>query len=395
MACKVLFVDDEIALLETMTLGLRKFPFEVHTALGGREGLKAIKENGPFAIVVSDFSMPEMDGVAFLEQVRQLSKDTVRMMLSGQADMDAAILAVNRGNIFRFLEKPCTTNDLIQALEACQEHHRLITAERELLYGTLRGSIKIMGEIIQLLKPEIATRIHRIAPLVSKIARRLEVQPKWEIDIATELCLLGLIFLPDQIANRINRGKLLTTDEFFTFRTCQNVAYELLNNIPRFSGVSNIIRYQNKNYDGTGIPEDHIKGESIPMGSRILKVLLDYDWQLQSAKGDVTAALSAMEQLGARMYDPLIVIKLKEVLALDTHMECAEVDLSELKEGMVLAADIGIGVGKKRVKILGEGKVLTTRIISYLQSINSQVELTPIKIYYSGSKPFGPGRVSS
>ena len=394
MASKVLFVDDEMSILESIRLMFRKQPFEVHIAAGAKEGLMALCAGEPFAVVISDFRMPEMDGVAFLEQVRQRSKNTVRMMLTGQADLDTAIRAVNKGHIFRFLSKPCSEPDLLEAVEAGLEYYHLLAAEKELLYGTLRGCIRIMGEVINLLKPEVSSRIQRVAPLASSVAARLNVHPRWEVDIATELCLLGLIFLPDPIINRINKGKLLSTEEFFTFRKCQEVAQELLTNIPRFSGVSNILKYQNKNYDGTGFPEDSLKGEAIPAGARILKCLLDYDWQLQEAKGDTAMALKALEQFPGRMYDPLALMALREVITQDTSRSCAVVDLGDLKEGMVLATDICIGVGKKRMKILREGKVLSDRIIGYLQSINSRVDLPPISIYYTGNKAFlASGRI--
>lgn len=383
MADKILFVDDEVAILESFKVTFRKRPYEVHTAVGPYEGLKAIQGPEPFAVVVSDFKMPEMDGITFLEQVQELSKDTVRIMLTGHADMDTAIDAVNKGRIFRFLTKPCAEGDLSQALEAGLEQYQLLQAERELLHGTLRGSIKIMGEVIQLLKPEVATRIHRIAPLVSKIAQRLEAPRAWEIDIATELCLLGLIFLPDPIINRINRGKLLTTEEFMTFRTRQELAQDLLSNIPRLAGVTTILKYQSKNYDGSGIPEDNVKGGDIPLGARILRVMLDFDWQLQAAKGDVKAAVRAMGPLGGKLYDPAVLAALDTVLAQESHRASMPMSLTSLKDGMVLAADIHAMLGNKRVKVLREGNSLTARSIAYLHSISAKVSLSQISVYIS------------
>lgn len=376
-------MDDEVAILDSFLVMFRKRAFEVHTAVGPYAGLQAVQEGEPFAVVVSDFKMPDMDGITFLEQVRQRSKDTVRIMLTGHADLDTAIDAVNKGHIFRFLTKPCAERDLSQALEAGLEQYQLLMAEKELLHGTLRGSIKIMGEVIQLLKPEVATRIHRIAPLVSKIAQRLEAPHCWEIDIATELCLLGLIFLPDPIINRINKGKLLTTEEFVTFRTHQELAQDLLSNIPRLSGVTTILQYQHKNFDGSGFPEDNQKGGAIPLGARILRVMLDFDWQLQAAKGDPKAAVRAMNQLAGKLYDPAVLAALETVLAQESHRASMPMSLAALKDGMVLASDIHAMLGNKRVKVLREGNSLTPRSIAYLHSISIKVSLSPISVYVS------------
>jgi DNA-binding NtrC family response regulator len=127
--------------------------FEIRTAVGPVLGLQAIAEAGPFAVVVSDLRMPVMDGVEFLTRVRAISPDSVRVMLTGQADMDAAIAAVNQGNIFQFLTKPCPAATLTRALNSALEQHRLITAERELLEQTLRSSVGVLSEILSLVNP--------------------------------------------------------------------------------------------------------------------------------------------------------------------------------------------------------------------------------------------------
>jgi DNA-binding NtrC family response regulator len=118
---------------------------ESTTATSGKAGLERLSSDGPFAVVVSDMRMPEMNGAAFLAQVRERAPDTVRVLLTGQADLDSAIAAVNEGQIFRFLTKPCAPEMLISSLRAAEEQHRLITAERVLLEQTLHGAVKALG----------------------------------------------------------------------------------------------------------------------------------------------------------------------------------------------------------------------------------------------------------
>lgn len=131
MAEKILFVDDELPVLEGYQRLLRR-DFAVSTAVGGHQGLTAIQAYGPYAVVISDMRMPEMNGVEFLAQVRQKAPDSVRMLLTGHADFDAAIEAVNRGNIFRFLTKPCEKAVLVEAIQSGVAQYAAATAQREL-----------------------------------------------------------------------------------------------------------------------------------------------------------------------------------------------------------------------------------------------------------------------
>src|SRR5450631_170470 len=149
---RILCVDDEPNVLHAIERQFRK-RFEITIALGPDLALREIAERGPFAVVVSDLRMPGMDGVQFLARVRQISPDTVRIMLTGEADFSAAIEAVNQGNIFQFLSKPCPAEMLGRALDAALEQHALIMAERELLERTLTGSVEVLSEILSLVNP--------------------------------------------------------------------------------------------------------------------------------------------------------------------------------------------------------------------------------------------------
>jgi len=129
---RILFVDDEQGVLDGYQRLLRK-EFYVRVARSGQEGLTAIAEHGPFAVVVSDMRMPGMNGAEFLAQVRQKWPESVRMLLTGYTDLHAAIAAVNEGNIFRFLTKPCPKEALVEAVNAGLEQYHASIAERELV----------------------------------------------------------------------------------------------------------------------------------------------------------------------------------------------------------------------------------------------------------------------
>ena len=114
MSEKILFVDDEPDLLAAYQRHLRK-AFEIETAEGPERGLEAVTERGPFAVIVSDLRMPNMDGIQFLSLVKKKTPNSVRIMLTGCADLETSIAAVNEGNIFRFLTKPCQPNTLVKS----------------------------------------------------------------------------------------------------------------------------------------------------------------------------------------------------------------------------------------------------------------------------------------
>jgi sigma-B regulation protein RsbU (phosphoserine phosphatase) len=151
MSNRVLLVDDDPNILAAFQRQLRK-KADIQTALSGAAGLEILKSGAPFAVVVTDYCMPEMNGIEFLAQVRRISPDSVRMLLTGSADLAAAIQAVNQGNIFRFLTKPCASEELLEVLKVGIEEYRRIHKERKFNKRT-RRSLRQAMEVQQCLLP--------------------------------------------------------------------------------------------------------------------------------------------------------------------------------------------------------------------------------------------------
>lgn len=128
---QILFVDDDAFALDSY-LRLLQRQFRIATARGGEDGLSAIEKSGPFAVVISDMRMPGMNGADFLGHVRLRAPDTIRMLLTGYADVNAAIEAVNKGNIFRYLTKPCAKGSLVEAIQLGLAHYHSTIAGRNL-----------------------------------------------------------------------------------------------------------------------------------------------------------------------------------------------------------------------------------------------------------------------
>lgn len=143
---KILLVDDEPNILFSYGRGLRR-DWDLVTAPGGEEGLQAIREQGPFAVIVADFNMPRMNGIAFLAQALELAPESVRIMLTGEGDFHIATRAVNEGSIFRFMTKPCPLENLEKALKAGHQQYCLLQIEKE----ARQQEIQIAGEIQQAL----------------------------------------------------------------------------------------------------------------------------------------------------------------------------------------------------------------------------------------------------
>ena len=224
--------------------------------------------------------MPGMNGAEFLSVVRQNYPDTVRMLLTGQADMNDTISAVNNGRIFRFLSKPCPPEVLGGALDEALELYRLRFAEKELLEQTLKGTIKLLTDILSIIRPDLFSRSVQVRKLAVDIAKQLGLRGIWKIEVAALLSQIGCITVPDNIMEKRKQGIKLNETEQYTFLKHIPAGQKLIKNIPRLEEIAEAITYQEKLFDGTGYPNNDVEGDQIPIISRILKVAQDYEDQI-------------------------------------------------------------------------------------------------------------------
>ncbi|MGA2936020.1 MAG: HD domain-containing phosphohydrolase [Syntrophobacteraceae bacterium] len=386
MLVKILFVDDDPNILAAFHRQLRKY-FPVHTAMGGEEGLRAVVEQDPFAVIVSDLRMPGMDGIQFLSRVREIAPDSVRIMLTGNADLSTAIDAVNEGNIFRFLTKPCEQKTLIKALSAGVRQYQLITAERELLEKTLRGSIKVLSEILQLLNPEAFGRASRITRYAREVASAMGVSDVWQIETAAALSQIGCVMLPESALLKLYKGQDLSGEESQLFAMHPYIGSDLLSHIPRMQTIAKIIANRERNFDASGSPQEESgRGEDIPPGARILKVVLDFDIRKSSGISDGEAYGSLAKRPGR--YDPDVLSALREILAARSRDEERTVMAGELVDGMILAEDVRIMDGRMLVARGYEvNRTLLERIKNFSEKpgIKEPVRvIVPVKLVFDG-----------
>jgi len=290
---KILFVDDDPNILEAYRRMLSE-RLEVETAEGAVKGLDLIEKQGPYSVVISDLRMPGMDGIEFLAEVTEKSPDTVRMMLTGNADLDTAIQAVNEGNIFRFLTKPCPAGTMVNSLVAGINQYRLITAEKELLEKTLTGSIKLLTDILAIVAPEAFGRAVRFREAVRWIAQELQIENVWDVEMAWMFSHIGYITVPTEIADRQLTGQPLSEGETELVGEVPEMVRKLLQNIPRLESAARIVAYQNVHFDGSSMPKGVTLDEEIPLESGILKIVSDIA-RMESGKmpkEDILAALN-------------------------------------------------------------------------------------------------------
>ena len=371
----ILVVDDDRNLLDSVIRGLRK-DFQVETALGPEEGLRILSGKGPFAVIVSDLRMPVMDGIQFLSKAKTITPDSVRIILTGNADLQNAIEAVNKGNIYRFLTKPCPSQILSGVLKQAIEQYRLVTAEKELLEKTLKGSVKVLSELLSLLNPEAFGRSSRIKRYATDLANHLEISDIWRVETAAMLSQIGCVTLSEETIKKMHQGGELSADEARRFAAHPRIASELLSHIPRMGEVAEIIAYQDRHFDGKGQIENIRKGKH-SLGSRILKVVLDFD-VLESKGLSKSSALKELKR-HQEWYDPVVLDAFEAVLDVNKKYVVREERLDRLRIQMILAEDVRSLNGQL---LISRGQEVTLALKERLKSFSGSAGVKePIRVF--------------
>ena len=365
---KILFVDDDANLLAALQRNLRK-QFSFDTALGGEEALALIKSSGPYAVIVADMQMPGMDGVELLSKVRELAPDTVRVMLTGNADQLTATNAVNKGRISTFLNKPCEPETLRLTLETGLKQYSLVCIERELLEGTLSGSVKVLAEVLSMIDPVSFGRGQKLRDSVRVFGQWLGMPATWQYEMAALLADIGLVSVPPMILRKLEQGIELTHRERDMIEQAPQIGHDLLVHIPRLEPVAKSVLYQGKHYDGSGFPADDVAGEAIPLGARMLKIL--HDRALLEAEGIVKKRAYDTMKARPHMYDPILLDKC--FMCFEAFLENAisaarpvlPLSVHELQPGVILVSDIKTTSG---VLLVAAGNRLTEIMISRLNN---------------------------
>ncbi len=373
---KILFVDDSRNVLDSYKRQFRN-GFEIETALGPEWGMDKLSNDGPFAVVVSDFRMPNIDGVEFLNMVKTQMPDASRILITGYADVPTATKAVNEGAVFRFLSKPCPHELLHETIQAGLEHHRHLRTERDILERTLNGCLESIIEVFSLSNPQAFGRTSRLQRYVRGMARPIGMESTWLLETATLLSQIGTVTMPEEVLLKKYKAESLTVQEEQLFYKHPQIGGDLLEAIPRMEEVAKIIRFQEKRFNGSGPPQNSsCQGRDIPVEARMLKLVLDFDTLEMSGMERDEAIQELQKREG--WYDPIMLDALKQSFEKEKKYTIMELSLEELTSDMILADGVRDDMSKA---IVSRGQQLTDGLLKHLMHIAHQKKIQePIKV---------------
>ena len=329
----LLIVDDEPNVISSLNRQLRHDGYTIYAANSGSAGLEQLKKND-IGVVLSDQMMPEMDGVAFLEAVKQQRPDTVRMLLTGQASLKNAMAAINRSQIFGYLTKPWSPEVLKGTIASAFEHYNLTVENKRLqqlteeqnqqlslgnenledlvrkrtsqLEEAVREGVVMLAMAAEAKDDDTGEHVHRIQKFTTEICAGLGIssEESEQISFFSIMHDVGKIHIPDSI---LQKPGPLTAEEWKVMQTHCIAGEKILGEKPFYQTAREIARSHHERWDGNGYPHG-LKGETIPLAARIVTVADVFDALTNERPykpaWSVEAALAEMKTLPAKVFDP-------------------------------------------------------------------------------------------
>ena len=368
MSERVLFVDDEPNVLDGIRRQLRN-RLDVETAIGAAAGLELIEKAGPFAVVVSDMRMPEMNGARFLAKVHEISPDSVRMVLSGQADLDSTVAAVNDGHIFRFLMKPCDTDRLLHSVNSGIEQYRLVTSEKHLLENTLNASIKVLVEVLGLINPVARRRAQQIEKYTKAATIALKLPNPWKYDLAGMLSNLGCITLPAETLNKVYGGRPLSDEESKLYGSHPEVARRLLGQIPRLEDVAGMVGGQGVTPPKELATQNSSTWNPQVIGATILWTATKFDQGISEGRSPGSIA-HQIRQSTPQVPSAIVTAMERTTPDSTKRRESQLLKVEELSVGMILEGDV---VSQQGMRLVPKGVEISVSLLGRIRTIASGV----------------------
>ena len=409
----VLLVDDEELILSSLRRLLRSHGYNLFLADSGAKALEIMAQQH-IDLVMSDARMPNMDGATLLAEINKRYPSTMRILLTGFADVDMIAKAINEGRIHSYISKPWNDEEMLLTLRQLFAHQH---SERERV--RLEKLTKVQNEALQSMNITLENRVAARTSELQQTADMLDLaydELKRSYATSTEVfsVLLNQRLPHDKQTNRQiidlvrtyaqvhpmdeasqrdlsmaaalhNIGKLSWTDSMMSapadllnhterdrYRSYPKKSESVLMTLEPMQDAARLILHHQERWDGTGFP-DHLKGEAIPFGSRLLKLAVDFI-ELQHGlilerQMNSDEALTFIRKYSGRLYDPGLLEDFVKVCAIyqsDVTLGDPLVKgftTRELEAGMALARNLSADNG---MLLLNAGKVLSEQLIQKL-----------------------------
>ena len=358
---KILCVDDEESILRGFKLNLRK-DFDVHLASNGVEGLEVFEQEKDFAVVLSDMRMPEMDGATMLSEIKKRNHEVVTILLTGHTDFESAVAAVNEGNVFRMLSKPCPPETLIKVLKAGLEQHDLIISKRILLDKTLRGSVDALAQALSTAKPLFFGRAQRVRRMANELAEMMKVPARWRVDVASVFSQLGYLSLPESVSEDVYYKRDLTPEVKELVKQVPSDTQKLISIIPGLEEVDEILQKIDIQHR---FEKD--SGNGVRLLASILRVALDFEFYEE--QGHDRSVIIQTLKSRKDDYDPVVSDSLSNLLVVaEQTFKLEEISLKSLEVGMRLAQELRLEDG---FLVASSGADVDRQLIKVIRNYNS------------------------
>lgn len=306
----LLLVDDDKRALNSFRRILET-DYEVLTAQGADEALRLLGGSPEIKVIISDLKMPGMDGINFLKTAKQMLPDAIRILLTGFADLHNALDAVNEGNVFRLLNKPCSATLLFSTVKDALRQHQLMADSRELhtlkkLKQVVHGIVAGFSKLIETRDPYTAEHQRRVATLSCLIGREMGFTPEQldALHIAAMLHDIGKAYIPSDFLNKPGE---LSKEEFAIIYQHPQVGADILKDVDFHWPISEIILQHHERLDGSGYPQG-LTGDEILPAAKILAVadVVDAMSSLRPYRAalGLDVALNHLQTDAGKLYDP-------------------------------------------------------------------------------------------
>ncbi len=349
----ILFIDENETVLKSLP-AKELADCELRLATSYSEAGRILSGKREVALLVAELNLNGEDGTAFLAAAKKGSPNTIRMVLTAADRFKDALDALNRGQAYKYIPKPCAPEDLLKEIRGGLDRHEEMRKERQAMRSTLMGSVKALADILDLVNPEAMGFARRIKENVLATGKALKVKSPWRLELAVMLSHIGCVALPSEIITKMDKGQSLSPEEKQIFGMHPSIACSLLENIDQMADVANIIRHQHDTVN-----------DGQPLEARIIKAALDLD-RMQRKGAPAEKILEVMRKK-KDTYDPKVVAAMLGIATMTQTESCRNLSVDELEEGMVMAEDM---VNNEGAKLLLRGQALSKASLMRLKAFH-------------------------